>query len=320
MKPRIGIVGLGDIAQKVYMPLLSANDNVDIVGLSSRNPATVERIGAQYRIPGRFASVEHLLKEAKPDIVFVHSPTETHEDIVMSCLQAGAHVYVDKPLSYDLQASQRMADYALDHNLLLAVGFNRRFAPLYTEARRWLAPTGGFDAVTVSKHRTKLQNQCARHTLYDDLIHMLDLLLWLGGDAFKVGSYLERTDAEGRLVLGSGTLLFGQGNADSAGSADGAIAHFGMARLAGADLEKLELHGGGRSAEVLNMERAVWMERGEAPREQTFGSWDTILYRRGFAGVVQHVLDSLADPGSCTVRADRVLPAHRLVEALHPGA
>lgn len=320
MKTRIGLVGLGDIAQKVYLPLLSANEKVDIVGLSSRNPATVERIGAQYRIPGRYASVEALLKESRPDIVFVHSPTETHEEIVMTCLQAGTSVYVDKPLSYDLQASQRMADYALDRNLLLAVGFNRRFAPFYAEAKRWLEQTGGFDTVTVTKHRTKLQNNSAKHTLYDDLIHMLDLLLWLGGNACKIGSYLERQDADGRLVLASGTLLFGETAEDPAGRKDGAIGHFGMARQAGADLEKLELHGGGRSVEVLNMERAVWMENGQDPRERTFGSWDTILHRRGFAGVVDHVLASLADPSGCSVRADRVLPVHRLVEALHPGA
>ncbi|SDE23633.1 virulence factor [Paenibacillus sp. UNCCL117] len=313
MTAKVAIIGLGDIAQKVYMPLLSADEQVEIVGLYSRTASTVERIGRQYRIAGQYGSVEQLLRHERPDIVFVHSPTPTHEAIVMECLEAGVHVYVDKPLCYRIEASERMAAYAAERNLLLAVGFNRRFAPLYREAKRRMAEAGGFELVSALKHRTKLQSCSAKQTLYDDLIHMLDLLLWLGGDDAEVGSYKERTDEEGRLLLASGALRLG------GDKLDGTAAHFAMARRAGADLEKLELHGSGCSMEVVNLEKAVWMERGVAPQELAFGSWDTIWHRRGFAGIVRHVLDTLADPLTCEVRADAVLPVHRLVESLHPG-
>ncbi|KZE74441.1 dehydrogenase [Paenibacillus elgii] len=317
MKRKIGIIGLGDIAQKVYLPLLSASEKVDIVGLSSRSMSTVDRIGAQYRIAGRYASLTEMLRQAKPEAVFVHSPTETHDAIVTTCLKEGIHVYVDKPLAYDIEASERMAAYAAERGLLLAVGFNRRFAPLYVQAKRWIEEGGGFDLVTAAKHRTKLQSHGAKQTLYDDLIHMLDLLLWLGGDAFDVASYRQRTDHEGRLLFGAGTFTFGHG-ASAASSQDSAVAQFSMVRQAGADLEQLELHGNGRSAEVLNMETAVWRKAGVSPQEQTFGSWDSILHRRGFADAVDHFLACIADPSRCTIRADRTLPAHRLVEKLFP--
>ncbi len=52
-KKRIGLIGLGDIAQKVYLPLLSVNEQVEIVGIMSSTPATVERMKAKYRIPYR---------------------------------------------------------------------------------------------------------------------------------------------------------------------------------------------------------------------------------------------------------------------------
>ncbi|MGO4269585.1 gfo/Idh/MocA family oxidoreductase, partial [Paenibacillus sp. TAF58] len=42
MKKRIGLIGLGDIAQKVYLPLLSTNEQVEIAGIMSRAPETVE--------------------------------------------------------------------------------------------------------------------------------------------------------------------------------------------------------------------------------------------------------------------------------------
>ncbi|WP_426451247.1 Gfo/Idh/MocA family protein [Paenibacillus sp. S-38] len=312
MRTRIGIIGLGDIARKVYLPLLSADGTVEIAGIASRSEATVEQLGEQYRIAGRYKSVGELLQEAQPEAVFVHSPTGTHEEIVTACLQAGVHVYVDKPLSYELPASERMAALAEERGLLLGVGFNRRFAPLYTAAKAWLDEAGGFDQAVAVKHRTKLQSLSAKETLYDDLIHMLDLLLWLGGDEAEAAAYLERSNAAGQLLHCTGTLTFGQR------AGHGAIGQFGMVREAGSDLERLELHGSYRSAEVVNLEQAVWMESGSNPKHQSFGTWDTILHRRGFTGVVSHFLNTLSDPQSCTVRADRVLRVHRLVEKLHP--
>ncbi|MCU6790841.1 Gfo/Idh/MocA family oxidoreductase [Paenibacillus sp. WQ 127069] len=323
MKKRIGLIGLGDIAQKVYLPLLAAHEQVELIGVTSRTEATVNRIADQYRINGRFYALETLL-EARPDAVFIHSPTETHYEVVMTCLQRGIAVYVDKPLSYELHESEAMAAYAQEQGVLLAVGFNRRFAPMYMKARTWLEEAGGFELSVVQKQRTKLQAHSARHTLYDDLIHMLDLLLWLGGDLAEIGHYYERVDETGKLLVGAGSLLFANEQADKSLEEQIAQAHtgperlgqFSMVRRAGADLEKLELHGAYRSAEVLNMESLILSERSQEPQHIGFGSWDTILHRRGFAGVVQHFLSSLEEPGDCSIRADQVLPVHRLVERL----
>jgi virulence factor len=317
MSTRIGLIGLGDIAGKVYLPLLANDPSVHIAGVASRSLSTVERIAGQYRIAGRGTSVKELL-DFGVDAVFVHSPTETHFDIVTECLSAGVDVYVDKPLSYSLEESERMAALALERGRLLAVGFNRRFAPLYMEARSWLAEVGGFDLIVAQKQRTKLQKLSARHTFYDDLIHMLDLIVWLGGDKFVAAAQSQRTDGEGRLIAASGTVAFPYPQSAEAASAaaEGASAQYSMIRLAGSDLEKLELHGGGRSAEVVNLESAVLSGRAEGRRTVTFGSWDSILHRRGFAGAVEHFLRCIGNPEACTIRADQVLPTHRLVERL----
>jgi virulence factor len=317
LKTKIGIIGLGDIAQKVYLPILASHEQVDIVGIASRTPETIQRLGEKYRIAGRFTSIEELL-EQQPDAVFVHSPTETHYDLVMTCLREGIHVYVDKPLSYIMNKSEHMAAYALEQNRLLAVGFNRRFAPLYLQSKAWLEDAGGFELCIAQKHRTKKQQLSAKHTLYDDLIHMLDLLLWLGGDEYSVTDYREHTDGEGRLCFGSGSLAFIQDRSGEALTSMRvpAAGQFSMVREAGVDMERLELHGSGRSAQVINLETAVFHERGGKPQTVDFGSWDSILYRRGFVGVVDHFLESLQAPDTCTIRADRVLEAHRLVEKL----
>jgi virulence factor len=301
---RVGIIGLGDIAQKVYLPLLSVNDKVEIAGIMSTTQATVDRLKAAYRLPFGTTKLDELLK-LNLDAVFIHSPTETHYSLAMECMAQGVAVYVDKPLSYEWKDSLEMASFAEKKGILLAVGFNRRFAPLYVEAKQWLKETGGFDWCSAVKHRTKQQSCSASKTYYDDLIHMLDLLLWLGEGGYEIRSHAGQTDSDGKLLHASGSLSFGA-----------SLGTFSMVRLAGVDLEKLELHGSGRSAEVTHLENAVFYEKGAQPQVRTFGSWETILARRGFAGTVDHFLQSLDTPDACSIRADLVLESHQLVERL----
>lgn len=146
------------------------------------------------------------------DAVFVHSPTTTHYDIVTKCLEHGISVYVDKPLSYDLEESRRMAELAENKGLLLGVGFNRRFAPMYVTAKSWLEEAGGISHCHAIKHRTKLQLGSSRETVHDDLIHMLDLLLWLCGDQYELLRSNLQSNGEGRLVQASGMLGWEQGS------------------------------------------------------------------------------------------------------------
>ncbi|MDF2935241.1 MAG: dehydrogenase [Paenibacillaceae bacterium] len=307
MVAKVGIIGLGDIAQKAYLPVLAAHNGVEIAGVMSRSAETVERVGRSLRVAGRYTSLDRLLGEEKLDAVFVHSPTETHYGIVMHCLQAGVHVYVDKPLSYDIGESEEMALCAKETGKLLAVGFNRRFAPLYTEAKAWMEAAGGFQLCNAEKHRTRQQKHGAKQTLYDDLIHMMDLVLWLSGELEPEISYRQQTDNEGRLLWASGKLALTSGQGEAA---------FSMARSAGLDMERLELHGGGRSARVVNLEQGLFAEAGGAAREAGFGSWEPVHQRRGFTGAVEHFLACLPDPAACSISADKVLPVHRLIERL----
>lgn len=304
MKKRIGIMGLGDIAQKVYLPILAKHEQVEIVGLMSRSDATVQKMAELYRIDHAFTDLSELFKQ-EPQAIFVHTPTETHADIVKQILQQGIDVYVDKPLSYEIKESIEMAEAAERQGRLLAVGFNRRFAPRYMEAKSWLEEAGGFNSCVVQKHRTKLQKHSAKHTLYDDLIHMLDLQVWLNDGEYSVESYNQKTDGLGRLLHAAGSLRLGEANG-----------FFSMDRHAGFDLEKLELHGNGRSVEVVNLEQAIIYDTIHGEQVKNFGSWEDVLYRRGFVGVINHFLDALDDHASCSIRADQVLSSHELIEQL----
>ncbi|UVI30805.1 Gfo/Idh/MocA family protein [Paenibacillus spongiae] len=304
---RIGVIGIGDIAQKAYLPLLAVHRDIHIAGLMSRNPDKVSQVAEQYRIDGRFTRMEELL-EQDIQAVFVHSATEAHYDIVMRCLARGLHVYVDKPLSYDIVQSEEMAAEAARQGKLLAVGFNRRFAPMVLRAKEWITEAGGGGTILVQKNRIKLQGHSAKESLYDDAIHAIDLAGWLAcgaDDQLELSAGAVRSNEKGQLLSVFGMLR-----------GERAVSAFSMERRSGADVERLEWHGSGRTAIVHNLEQAVLSEPGSGGHTLAFGGWDSHLQRRGFAGIVDHVLASLNDPQQCTVRADQVLRSHRLVEEL----
>jgi virulence factor len=305
VRKRVAMIGIGDIARKVYLPLLSRHDQAEVVGVLSHSPSTVQRAVQAYRLPKGTTELNELLSWDL-DAVFVHSPTPTHYEIVIRCLEHGVSVYVDKPLSYDLEESRRMAGLAESKGLLLGVGFNRRYAPMYMAAKSWLEKAGGISQCSAIKHRTKLQAASSRETVHDDLIHMLDLLLWLCGGDYELLQGSLKADGEGRLLQASGLLDW----------KSGASGMYSMVRDAGADLEKLELHGNGRSVEVTDMERATLYELGALPRTQNFGSWDTVLERRGFSGAAGHFLDTIRTPELCGISASAVLPSHELAAKL----
>ncbi|MDO7905210.1 Gfo/Idh/MocA family oxidoreductase [Paenibacillus sp. JX-17] len=303
-RTRVAIAGLGDISHKVYLPLLTAHPEVEIAGVMNRSRQPVEEVIARYRLPKGTTDLKEMLCWDL-DAVFIHTATESHYDIVMACLERGLPVYVDKPLSYQLRQAEEMAAFAESLGVLLAVGFNRRFAPQYIRAKEWMTEAGGFERCTAVKHRTSIQQRPSRETVYDDLIHMIDTLLWLGDNDYELIHHVLKENEQGRLRQAFGTIRLGQG-----------FGSYDMVRSAGSDWERLELHGSGRSAEVTNLEQAVFYAAGEQPRRQEFGSWDSLLKRRGFTGIVDHFLAALDDPEQCLVRSDLVTESHLLAERL----
>lgn len=264
-------------------------------------------MASAYRLRG-YATLDELLSD-EPDLVFVHAPTAAHVELVSACLAAGTGVYVDKPLAQSLAECEDLVAQGDRSGRLLAVGFNRRFAPMYVRARDWLAERGAVTYAIMEKHRAAVYDQSPRQAVFDDLIHVLDTLCWLLGPDAEPGSSQVRIDDAGRFMVGTGAV-----------QTRDAYAAYAMVRSAGADLERLALHGAGRSAEVVDLERATLDGGGEPRQVAVFGSWDTVARRRGFDALIGHVLGTAGSPHECDVAASRVLAAHRIAEAIAAAA
>ncbi len=92
--------------------------------------------------PALYADYRTLLAEAKPDIVLVGTPDHWHSLIAIAAMQAGAHVFVQKPVSVDVLEGEAMVAAARKYNRVVQVGTQRRSTPHLVDAKKRIVEAG----------------------------------------------------------------------------------------------------------------------------------------------------------------------------------
>ncbi|MFE8703108.1 Gfo/Idh/MocA family protein [Cytobacillus sp. FJAT-54145] len=299
-KLKVGMIGLGSIAQKAYLPILSSNENWNFVGAYTPNEEKRHSICNQYRIRP-FSNIKNLMDEC--DSVFVHSSTSTHYEIVSELLKNGKDVYVDKPLAESIEEAEKLVDLSLTYKRKLMVGFNRRFAPLYIEARKLM---DNIAWTRIEKHRINDISNCDyRVTMLDDYIHVVDLARWIGGDGTKLQTGIINANPEDQLIYTQHAFNMEEGKQ----------IFTGMHRNAGTGLEVFELVGENRIVRVKDLQMLEVEENGELITK-TLGSWDTILQGKGFVGAVHHFIESVLGDTEPMVNGQEGLKTQKLMEEM----
>jgi len=278
---KVGCIGLGDIAQKAYLPVLAGLPGIEL-HLHTRTPATLDRVGDSLHLPAdhRHTSLDALLAQDL-DAAFVHAPTITHPEIVTRLLEAGVPTYVDKPLAYGLADSERLVELAEERDVSLAVGFNRRFAPGYTQCAEHPR-----ELILMQKNRIGLPEE-PRSMILDDFIHVVDTLRFLVPG--PVDDVTVRARVEGGLLHHVVLQLAG----------DGFTALGVMNRLSGSAEEILEVSGQDTKRQVLNLSEVI--DHKGQPTVRRRGDWVPVARQRGIEQAVLAFLDA--------VRAGKVLSA-----------
>ncbi|MEU1179126.1 Gfo/Idh/MocA family oxidoreductase [Streptomyces sp. NPDC005820] len=278
---KVGCIGLGDIAQKAYLPVLGALPGIEL-HLQTRTPATLDRVADAFRLPAdrRHRDLDALLA-AGLDAAFVHAPTGAHPEIVTRLLEAGVPTYVDKPLAYRLADSERLVRLAEAEGVSLAVGFNRRFAPGYVQCADHPR-----DLILLQKNRIGLPEE-PRTMILDDFIHVVDTLRFLA--PAPVDDVTVRARVEGGLLHHVVLQLSGYGF-----TALGV-----MNRLSGSNEEILEVSGQDTKRQVVNLAEVI--DHKGQPTVRRRGDWVPVARQRGMEQAVLAFLDA--------VRAGKVLSA-----------
>ncbi|MFI6345352.1 Gfo/Idh/MocA family protein [Streptomyces sp. NPDC050560] len=291
---KVGCVGLGDIAVKAYLPVLTALPDVEL-HLTTRTPATLATVADRHHVPParRHPDLESLIA-AGIDAAFVHASTAAHPELVARLLEAGVPTYTDKPLAYELADSTRLVELAERTGSGLAVGFNRRHAPAYAQCAQ--QPR---DLILMQKNRVGLP-QTPRLLVLDDFIHVVDTLRFLAPGAIDQVTVRART--EGGLVHHVVLQLGG----------DGFTAVGVMNRLSGSTEEVLEVAGRDSKRQVLNLADVV--DHKGQPTTRRRGDWVPVARQRG---IEQAVLAFLGAVSAGTAPSARdALATHELCERI----
>jgi len=128
-KTKIGIIGLGGIAQLVHLPNFTKMSNVIVTSVSEINKNRLNTIADKFNIPERYVDYKELLEKSDIDAVIIATPTSTHREVAIACLKAKKDILVEKPLARTFAEAKPIVDAAKKNKKKIMVGMNLRFRP-----------------------------------------------------------------------------------------------------------------------------------------------------------------------------------------------
>lgn len=132
---RVGMAGLGRMGARHARNLATRVPGAELVAANS--PAADERDWArnELRVPKLYADYAQMLSDPDVEAVFLATPTSEHASQIIAALEAGKHVFSEKPTSLQLEDCLRVEEAAARHPGLKAmIGYVRRFDPSYRNA------------------------------------------------------------------------------------------------------------------------------------------------------------------------------------------
>ncbi len=141
---RVAMVGAGDFAKGMHLPNLQAlADQFSLQAVVSRTGANAEAMARQFGAAYSTTDYEQVLADPQVDLVLICTRHHLHAAMVLQGLQAGKHVFVEKPLALTTEELAGITAFYEESSAstlpLLLTGFNRRFSPVITPLYKQLA-------------------------------------------------------------------------------------------------------------------------------------------------------------------------------------
>jgi predicted dehydrogenase len=124
---KVAIVGCGKIAD-AHASQIQRVKGCEIVGVCDREPLMARQLYERFPVARHFSNLGELLGEARPDVVHITTPPESHFDIAKACLERGCHVYVEKPFTLHEDEARRLIALANERKLKLTAGHDDQFS------------------------------------------------------------------------------------------------------------------------------------------------------------------------------------------------
>jgi predicted dehydrogenase len=124
---KIAIVGCGKIADS-HAAQIQRISGCEIVAACDREPLMASQLADRFPVKQCFTDLIDLLTMARPDVVHITTPPESHFGLGKLCLEHGANVYIEKPFTVCADEAQKLIDLAEKRRLKLTVGHNEQYS------------------------------------------------------------------------------------------------------------------------------------------------------------------------------------------------
>ena len=191
-KLRVGIVGAGGIAQNQHIPGYLSRTDAEIVALCDVNAELLATVGARYQIPRLLDDYRALVALEEVDAVDICTANDSHYPIAMAALDAGKHVFCEKPIAFTYSEAQQMTETARSKGLVTGVGFVHRTTPAARYAHALLTAgklgriyhvlarfcAGGTDFAAQPMRWRNRKEVAGAGSLFDLTSHLFDMVAW----------------------------------------------------------------------------------------------------------------------------------------------
>ena len=190
----LGVIGVGAFFSDIHMPnLMVLADRYAPVSVCDMNAVRARNTARQMGAPQACTEVEELLANKDVQLVLIATRHDTHAPLARRALEAGKHVFVEKPMAMDPAELEQLAeDIRAAEGSSFMLGFNRRFSPHVRQLRKLLA---GRTTPLVTTYRilagraprdSWIHSPAGGGRVIGEACHMLDLLCYLAGDDVAV--------------------------------------------------------------------------------------------------------------------------------------
>lgn len=181
----VALVGSGNLARWAHLPALKKISGTHLHAVHSASGARGKTYGERFGAAYCTTDYRQILDDTAVDVVLILSRNAQHASQTVAALQAGKHVFVEKPMALTEEECRQILAAVQSSGKQLTVGFNRRFAPYYLELKKALSRRTGPAVVSCRINSPGISGSywmadpSIGGAILGEACHFVDLMFWL---------------------------------------------------------------------------------------------------------------------------------------------
>lgn len=137
-KVKVGVLGYGVIASRVYLPAISKMEKVELVAICDSVPERAKEAAVRYRIPQVYTDEDTMLAKSGIDLMVNLTHIQAHYETNLKALQAGKHVYTEKTMAVTVEEASTLIAEAKNRGLKLGAAAATMLSPVNRKIKQLL--------------------------------------------------------------------------------------------------------------------------------------------------------------------------------------